>query len=146
MGVGGCVVCVVWVPWMDGKDGGFDRRHPFVFPPNQPINHPLLLLLPPTANQVRERHADELLMVARGVYQLRARLGVEILGNASSFDELHAQLDELHLKRIALRILIGHYLALHLDKRPDYVGLVCLKTRLRDVVEVRACVRACLPG
>lgn len=38
-------------------------------------------------------------MVARGVYQLRARLGVEILGTASSFDELHAHLDELHLKR-----------------------------------------------
>ena len=48
---------------------------------------------------VRDRHADELLMVARGVYQLRARLGVEILGTASSFDELHAHLDELHLKR-----------------------------------------------
>jgi len=87
--------------------------------------------------RVRERHADELLMVARGVYHLRARLGVDLLGSASSFDELHARLDELHLKRIALRILVGHYLALHLDKRPDYVGLVCLKTRLRDVVGVR---------
>ena len=41
-----------------------------------------------------------------------------------------------HNNSIALRILIGHYLALHQEKRRDYVGLVCLQTRLQDVVGV----------
>lgn len=71
--------------------------------------------------QVGERHADELLLVARGVYELRSKLGMDVLESGGSFEALHAQLDELHLKRIALRILMGHYLALHRPARPDYV-------------------------
>jgi len=71
--------------------------------------------------QVGERHADELLLVARGVYELRSKLGMDVLESGGSFEALHAQLDELHLKRIALRILMGHYLALHRPARQDYV-------------------------
>lgn len=71
--------------------------------------------------QVGDRHADELLLVARGLYELRSKLGMDVLERGGSFEALHAQLDELHLKRIALRILIGHYLALHRPARQDYV-------------------------
>ncbi len=88
--------------------------------------------------RVRERHADELLLVARGVYELRARLGMDVLENGTSYVDLHTQLDELHLKRIALRTLIGHYLGLHQAPRPDYVGIINVRTRLGDVIEVAA--------
>lgn len=57
---------------------------------------------------VQERHADESILMARGIYDLRARLsskGQTIDGEAHAM--LHRYLDMFYLKRIALRILIG---------------------------------------
>lgn len=88
--------------------------------------------------RVRDRHADELLLVARGVFELRAKLGMDGLDGRGGREALHAQLDELHLKRIALRILVGHYLALHQPPRPNYVGIICTRTKLQDVIETAA--------
>lgn len=87
--------------------------HPSI-PPLTPSIYPILY-----QTKVRDRHADELLMVARGVYQLRARLGVEILGTASSFDELHAHLDELHLKRWV------SYTFMYVNSAIDYAYTPC---------------------
>lgn len=87
---------------------------------------------------VQERHADESILMAKGIYDLRTRLrreGQTIEGEAHAM--LHRYLDMFYLKRIALRILIGHYIALHNEMRPNYVGIVCQKTDVKRVVEVR---------
>jgi hypothetical protein len=110
--------------------------------------------------QVRERHTEELLTMAKGVYELRKKLdrqGQTI--DSPTHEMIHRYLDCFYMKvseadrggqarpradlcverwqRIALRILIGHYLALHSEPRPDYVGIVCMKTKVKHVIEVR---------
>lgn len=88
---------------------------------------------------VRDRHNDELVAIAKGIYELRQRLSTE--GHSSYLAEdsmVHRYLDMFYVKRIALRILINHYLALHHEDRPDYVGIVCMKTPVKQVVEVAA--------
>ena len=49
--------------------------------------------------QVKERHTDELLHMARGVYQLRSRLGLTSESvDSATYELLHKYLDQLHLK------------------------------------------------
>jgi len=89
--------------------------------------------------RIRDRHAEELVYMARGIFELRRRL--HQAGNDDYLGEhsmVHRYLDQFYVKRIALRILMGHYLALHHEDRPDYVGIVCMKTPVKNVIEVAA--------
>ena len=77
--------------------------------------------------------------MARGIYELRQRLTKAGEGDClAQHSMVHRYLDLFYVKRIALRILIGHYLALHHEDRPDYVGIVCMKTPVMNVIEVAA--------
>jgi pyruvate dehydrogenase kinase 2/3/4 len=42
------------------------------------------------------------------------------------------------VQRIGLRLLIGHYLALHEKPTEDYVGVVCMRSKVREIVQTAA--------
>lgn len=88
-----------------------------------------------TLMQVRDRHAEELWAMAKGIYELRTRL--REIGEPIC-DDIHAYLDRFYLKRIGLRLLIGHYLALHERPTEDYVGVVCMRSKVREIVQTAA--------
>ena len=87
---------------------------------------------------ISERHESELLTMASGTYELRKRLERQGVGDFAKCPDIHTYLDNFYLKRIALRILMGHYLVLHNDPRPHFVGIVCPRMHVKKVVEVAA--------
>mmetsp|Transcript_22982 Transcript_22982/g.40703 ORF Transcript_22982/g.40703 Transcript_22982/m.40703 type:complete len:430 (+) Transcript_22982:201-1490(+) len=95
-----------------------------------------------TLREIYTRHQDTLVMVAKGLHELRSSpRGMEILQSGkdlSDLKDIHAYLDRFFLSRIGIRILIGQYLELYEPQQPDYVGLICMKTSAASVAQAAA--------
>ncbi|TGO53498.1 hypothetical protein BCON_0122g00150 [Botryotinia convoluta] len=86
-----------------------------------------------TLNHIKRRHDGVVTTVAQGILEYkRKRQRMQIDNNIQSF------LDRFYMSRIGIRMLIGQHIALtdqsH-DKDPNYVGIICTKTNVRDLAE-----------
>ncbi|TGO62019.1 hypothetical protein BOTNAR_0120g00050 [Botryotinia narcissicola] len=86
-----------------------------------------------TLNHIKRRHDGVVTTVAQGILEYkRKRQRMQIDNNIQSF------LDRFYISRIGIRMLIGQHIALtdqsH-DKDPNYVGIICTKTNVRDLAE-----------
>ncbi|GBG29208.1 Pyruvate dehydrogenase acetyl-transferring kinase, mitochondrial [Hondaea fermentalgiana] len=89
------------------------------------------------------RHQDTLVMIAKGLHEFQqSERGRALLQernkDLSDVREIHEYFDRFFLSRIAIRILIGHFLELYEEQAPDFVGLVCLKTSAAQVARAAA--------
>eukprot|EP00638_Chattonella_subsalsa_P007902 CAMPEP_0117752218 /NCGR_PEP_ID=MMETSP0947-20121206/11475_1 /TAXON_ID=44440 /ORGANISM="Chattonella subsalsa, Strain CCMP2191" /LENGTH=359 /DNA_ID=CAMNT_0005570819 /DNA_START=275 /DNA_END=1354 /DNA_ORIENTATION=+ len=87
--------------------------------------------------KVYGRHSNTLIVMARGVWELRQKLDSFGLDYQTE-TELRHYLDNFYIGRIGLRILSSQYLSLHEKSPPNYIGIVCRKTSLLRVVQFAA--------
>ncbi|KAJ5172739.1 kinase [Penicillium capsulatum] len=85
----------------------------------------------PTLQQIKRRHDSVVTTVAQGILEWkRVRQRMQIDPGIQSF------LDRFYMSRIGIRMLIGQHIALteqtHV-KHPNYVGIICTKTNVRDI-------------
>lgn len=84
-----------------------------------------------TLQQIKRRHDGVVTTVAQGILEWkRVRQRMQIDSTIQSF------LDRFYMSRIGIRMLIGQHIALteqtHV-KHPNYVGIICTKTNVRDI-------------
>lgn len=84
-----------------------------------------------TLQQIKRRHDSVVTTVAQGILEWkRERQRMQIDSTTQSF------LDRFYMSRIGIRMLIGQHIALteqtHV-KHPNYVGIICTKTNVRDI-------------
>ncbi|KAF7713512.1 PDK/BCKDK protein kinase family protein [Penicillium ucsense] len=84
-----------------------------------------------TLQQIKRRHDSVVTTVAQGILEWkRERQRMQIDPTIQSF------LDRFYMSRIGIRMLIGQHIALteqtHV-KHPNYVGIICTKTNVRDI-------------
>ncbi|KAJ5363563.1 kinase [Penicillium cataractarum] len=84
-----------------------------------------------TLQQIKRRHDSVVTTVAQGILEWkRERQRMQIDSTIQSF------LDRFYMSRIGIRMLIGQHIALteqtHV-KHPNYVGIICTKTNVRDI-------------
>lgn len=83
---------------------------------------------------VYTRHAPTLVMMSKGVWELREGYmgSIDSINQFYDFDLLHSYLDQFFISRIGIRMLIGNYLALRAESaemaKDGWLGLVCKKT------------------
>jgi len=86
-----------------------------------------------TLQKIKRRHDSVVTTVAQGILEYkRKRQRMQIDHNIQAF------LDRFYMSRIGIRMLIGQHIALtdqqtHSD--PDYVGIICTKTNVRDLAQ-----------
>mmetsp|Transcript_10005 Transcript_10005/g.19631 ORF Transcript_10005/g.19631 Transcript_10005/m.19631 type:complete len:449 (+) Transcript_10005:348-1694(+) len=94
-------------------------------------------------SSIYQRHQDTLVMIAKGLHEFKkseqgSALLQRVNKDLSDVREIHDYFDRFFLSRIAIRILIGHFLELYEEQPPDFVGLVCLKTSAAQVARAAA--------
>lgn len=83
---------------------------------------------------IKRRHDSVVTTVAQGILEYkRRRQRLQIDNNIQAF------LDRFYMSRIGIRMLLGQHIALT-DQRqashePDYVGIICTRTNLREVAQ-----------
>ncbi|KAI9741387.1 MAG: hypothetical protein M1834_003104 [Cirrosporium novae-zelandiae] len=84
-------------------------------------------------NTVKRRHDAVVTTVAQGIIEWkRRRQRMQIDSHIQSF------LDRFYMSRIGIRMLIGQHVALtdqNTQNHPDYVGIICTKTNVRELAE-----------
>ena len=86
-----------------------------------------------TLEKIKRRHDPVVTTVAQGILEYkRKRQRMQIDHHIQAF------LDRFYMSRIGIRMLIGQHIALT-DQRthsdPNYVGIICTKTNVRDLAE-----------
>jgi len=87
------------------------------------------------------RHQDTLVMIAKGLHEFKqSEPGKALLidKDLSDVREIHDYFDRFFLSRIGIRVLIGHFLDLYGEPKPDFVGMVNLKTSAVEVARQAA--------
>ncbi|KAJ3362820.1 hypothetical protein HDU91_003237 [Kappamyces sp. JEL0680] len=94
-------------------------------------------------DHIKKRHSPTTQKIATGVLELKEhwKRTSSPLYNGS-YDELplptaiQSFLDNFYMSRIGIRMLIGQHISISSQEQPvDYVGIICTKTNLADVVE-----------
>ena len=84
-------------------------------------------------DQIKRRHDPVVTTVAQGINEYkRKRQRMQIDSSIQSF------LDRFYMSRIGIRMLIGQHIALtdqRNNKHPNYVGIICTKTNVKDLAE-----------
>ncbi|KAJ5223789.1 hypothetical protein N7468_008331 [Penicillium chermesinum] len=84
-----------------------------------------------TLQHIKRRHDSVVTTVAQGILEWkRVRQRMQIDSTIQSF------LDRFYMSRIGIRMLIGQHIALTEQtyvKHPNYVGIICTKTNVRDI-------------
>jgi pyruvate dehydrogenase kinase 2/3/4 len=88
-------------------------------------------------------HANVLIQMARGAYELREAMhkNGEISESSVEFaqmQECHEFLDRFYMSRIGIRVLAGQYLALRQEPVPNYIGMICQNTSPYQIVKQAA--------
>mmetsp|Transcript_8812 Transcript_8812/g.19408 ORF Transcript_8812/g.19408 Transcript_8812/m.19408 type:complete len:375 (+) Transcript_8812:739-1863(+) len=97
--------------------------------------------------EIYERHAGVLVMMARGAFELRKgiRDGTYDASGAAGgsgskqmdfeqMSDMHAFLDRFYLSRIGIRMLIGQYLSLRQPEVSNYIGIISTRTSAYEIV------------
>jgi len=82
--------------------------------------------------QIKKRHDPVVTTVAQGIFELKKQ------AQQSKYMQKTIQtfLDRFYMSRIGIRVLIGQHIALNqLDPDPNYVGIICTNTRVKDVCQ-----------
>lgn len=86
-----------------------------------------------TLHRIKRRHDGVVTTVAQGILEYkRKRQRMQIDHNIQAF------LDRFYMSRIGIRMLIGQHIALtdrNHFKDPNYVGIICTRTNVRDLAE-----------
>ena len=109
----------------------------------QPSNVGEEQLVAEALSNIFTRHADTLIMMARGLWEFRREqpdFDHDIFD--PKHDEIHRYYDDFFLSRIGIRVLIQHYLELRKEVRDDsespasnYVGIINMKTSPFEVAK-----------
>lgn len=83
-----------------------------------------------TLEMIKKRHDPTVATVAQGVLEWKRSC------NARNIDlDVQHWLDRFYMSRIGIRFLIGQHVALNtLQPHPDYVGIICTKSNVHDIV------------
>ncbi|KAJ7888118.1 mitochondrial branched-chain alpha-ketoacid dehydrogenase kinase-domain-containing protein [Mycena olivaceomarginata] len=86
---------------------------------------------PETLDTIKSRHDPTVTTVAQGVLEWKKSQKASTIGL-----DIQAWLDRFYLSRIGIRFLIGQHIALNTQQaHPDYVGIICTKANIHDIVE-----------
>lgn len=81
-------------------------------------------------DNIKKRHDPTVTTVAQGVLEWKRSQKAKDIAT-----EIQAWLDRFYLSRIGIRFLIGQHVALNtLQPHPDYVGIICTKSNIHDIV------------
>jgi pyruvate dehydrogenase kinase 2/3/4 len=84
-----------------------------------------------TIERVKKRHDPVVTTTAQGILEYKEHLNSPMIDT-----EVQQFLDRFYMSRIGIRMLIGQHVALSRGpSRKDYVGVICTKTKLRDVAQ-----------
>lgn len=84
-----------------------------------------------TLQKIKQRHDPVVTTVAQGITEWKQKYKK----SAASLS-IQSFLDRFYMSRIGIRMLIGQHIALNLHaKQEDYVGIICTKTNVREVVQ-----------
>jgi len=80
---------------------------------------------------IKRRHDPTVTTVAQGVLEWKRSHNARRIDN-----EIQAWLDRFYLSRIGIRFLLGQHIALNtLEPHSDYVGIICTKSNIHDIVQ-----------
>ncbi|KAH9015631.1 mitochondrial pyruvate dehydrogenase [Lactarius pseudohatsudake] len=83
-----------------------------------------------TLEAIKKRHDPTVTTVAQGVLEWKQNQKAQNIGL-----DVQAWLDRFYMSRIGIRFLIGQHVALNtLDSHPDYVGIICTRANVHDIV------------
>ncbi|KAG8765781.1 hypothetical protein FRC20_008310, partial [Serendipita sp. 405] len=78
---------------------------------------------------IKKRHDPTVTTVAGGVLEWKKKNRYKLIGS-----DVQRFLDRFYMSRIGIRFLIGQHIALNtLQPHPDYVGIICTRSRLHDI-------------
>ncbi|KIM21857.1 hypothetical protein M408DRAFT_333228 [Serendipita vermifera MAFF 305830] len=78
---------------------------------------------------IKARHDPTVTTVAGGVLEWKKKNQSRLIGS-----DVQRFLDRFYMSRIGIRFLIGQHVALNtLQPHPDYVGIICTRSRLHDI-------------
>ncbi|ORY93379.1 mitochondrial pyruvate dehydrogenase [Syncephalastrum racemosum] len=82
-----------------------------------------------TIENIKRRHDPVVTTVAQGILEYKERLQSSLIDT-----DVQQFLDRFYMSRIGIRMLIGQHSALYrLPARDDYVGVICIKTNIREI-------------
>lgn len=82
-----------------------------------------------TLKKIKKRHDPTVATVAQGVIEWKHTHKQNIIDHS-----MQKFLDRFYMSRIGIRMLIGQHIAITDEpQRPDYVGVICTKTNLKNV-------------
>lgn len=82
--------------------------------------------------KIKKRHDPVVTTVAQGIFELKKSNP----SNKQVERTIQTFLDRFYMSRIGIRVLIGQHIALNqLDPDPNYVGVICTNTSVRDVCQ-----------
>ncbi|KAI8071870.1 hypothetical protein BDF21DRAFT_344126 [Thamnidium elegans] len=82
-----------------------------------------------TIEKVKRRHDPVVTTIAQGILEYKEHLNSPVIDT-----EIQRFLDRFYMSRIGIRMLIGQHVALYRGpSRKNYVGVICTKTKLREV-------------
>ncbi|KAI9747528.1 MAG: hypothetical protein M4579_007445 [Chaenotheca gracillima] len=85
-----------------------------------------------TLDVIKRRHDSVVTTIAQGILEYkRKRQRMQIDHSIQAF------LDRFYMSRIGIRMLIGQHIALsdQTDREPNYVGIICTKTNVRELAQ-----------
>ncbi|KAL5514735.1 hypothetical protein ACEPAG_2051 [Sanghuangporus baumii] len=83
--------------------------------------------------KIKRRHDPTVTTVAQGVLEWKRSRGDPRETHIGM--EMQQWLDRFYMSRIGIRFLIGQHIALNtLEPHPDYVGIICTRANVRDIV------------
>ncbi|KAJ1991020.1 [Pyruvate dehydrogenase (acetyl-transferring)] kinase isozyme 2 [Dimargaris cristalligena] len=77
---------------------------------------------------IKRRHDPVVTTLAQGINEFKALRHKTIIDT-----EVQSFLDRFYMSRIGIRVLIGQQVALQTKNEPDYVGIICTRTKLYDI-------------
>ncbi|CAG82418.2 mitochondrial branched-chain alpha-ketoacid dehydrogenase kinase-domain-containing protein [Yarrowia lipolytica] len=84
-----------------------------------------------TLQKIKQRHDPVVTTVAQGITEWK-----QVYKKSAASLSIQSFLDRFYMSRIGIRMLIGQHIALNLHaKQEDYVGIICTKTNVREVVQ-----------
>jgi len=83
--------------------------------------------------KIKKRHDPVVTTVAQGIFELKKG---KLKEDKHVERTIQTFLDRFYMSRIGIRVLIGQHIALNqLDPDPNYVGVICTNTSVRDVAQ-----------
>ncbi|KAG8895939.1 hypothetical protein FRB99_000256 [Tulasnella sp. 403] len=88
-----------------------------------------------TLENIKKRHDPTVTTVAQGVLEWKNSARKHPGQPFETPREIQEWLDRFYMSRIGIRFLIGQHVALNtLESHPDYVGIICTKSNVHDIV------------